>query len=247
MLEHDQKRFLEVVRGATHALKLGPGAIAHESAMRVYQRNYRETHIAALAETYSTVKQVVGDGYFRQLAQQFVLDTDSRSGDLNDYGEAFASFIDASHASQSMPYLSDLARLDWSWFEVLRSPVMPSNWLPELLLLAPPMWSGTTVQAAGRCIHSRHPIYSIWQLVQDGGDIVSLDQGGQTVLVSRSAQVEVTLLAPASACFVRCWLGGGTLEAALDGALGLNPDMDIPALLNELASLGAVESLESKT
>ena len=247
MLEHEQKRFLEVVCGAAHALNLGPGAIPPESAMLVYQRNYRESHIAALAETYATVKQVVGDGYFRRMAQQFVQDTDSRSGDLNDYGEAFASFIDVSRASESMPYLSDLARLDWSWFEVLRSPVVPSNWLPELLLLAPPRWAGTTVQAAGRWIKSRYPIYSIWQLVQDGGDIVSLDQGGQTVLVSRSAQVAVTLLAPARASFVRCWLGGGTLEAALDGALGLDPDLNLPALLNELASLGAVESLESRT
>lgn len=41
-------------------------------------------------------------------------------------------------------------------------------------------------------------------------------------------------------------LGGSTLEFAIEAALPLDPELDISALLRQLSSLRAIESLESQ-
>lgn len=239
MLEQLQQSFLASVRGTGKAV---PGVTGNWT---VYRRNYIELHLDALTDTFSSVVRLVGSRFFRHLARGFVFAADSTSGDLNDYGAHFPAYL-ATHAlCHSMPYLPDMARLDWAWFEVLRSPGPAGDWLAALLATAPAHWPETTARPAARWLVSAYPVYDIWQLSDREGANVDLDKGGQAVLITRPGTVQVSLLAPAEARFVAHWFTGAGLEGSLEAALAVAPDFDLHTHLYRLARLQAVYSLES--
>jgi|GEM_PF-6475265 len=92
---------------------INPAGKMHlQQAIEVYQNNCLGSRINALVEIYSTCFLVLGEGYFRQLARQYVRMHAADSADLNDYGEGFADFLQQGVDLDDFLYLADLARLD---------------------------------------------------------------------------------------------------------------------------------------
>lgn len=245
---HEQRDFLAAVRGAVPGIALGAlgkSLIPPELTWQIYRNNYLEGHVAALEDTFSTVRTIVGKEFFRVLAKQFVGNADSSSGDLNEYGRDFPAFLAGSQSNETLPYLADIARLDWTWLELLRAPYQAGDWLAHLLALSPAAWSEATARPAGIVIASPYPVYSIFKLSAEGGQTVSLDLGGQAVLISRTAHVEVTLLNDAAAAFVASWFNGSTLGLAMEAGLLVDKQFDVASLLPQLAAAGAIHSIES--
>lgn len=251
MLEALQHGFLDTLRGSAPRLPLGPSKIAAEQTWAIYRRNYLEGHIAALADTYGTVLKLVGADYFSQLARRYAAQAESRSGDLNDYGAGFADFLaellPTAPGGDALPYLPDLARFDWAWFEVLRAPHRPVDWLFELLGLPAARWPQAKALAAGHCLCSAYPIYRIWRLTEGDEAAVELNSGGEALLIARPGPVRVSLLNAAEAAFVSRWFSGDSLETALEAALVADGDFDLPTHLTKLAALGAVRAIESES
>jgi len=245
MHEHTQRDFLAAVRGETSQVALGASLIPPDVTWQIYRRNYLDAHVGALEDTYSTVRSLVGEAFFRVLARQFVGESHSVSGELNDYGNDFAHFLAGSRIIETLPYLEDVARLDWAWLDMLRCPHQGGHWLAQLLALSPDAWPQATARAAGTIITSAYPLYSIYMLATEGGETVDLSQGAQAILISMSGQVQVTLLTNAQAACVARWFSGSTLEAALEAGLAIDEQLDISALLCQLAAVGAVHSIES--
>ena len=102
--------------------------------LAAYRRNITVNLSSALALTYPVVERVVGAAFFREAARAHALLEPSRSGDLNDYGANFADFVDSYAHAATMPYLSDLARLEWQ-LQVLA--LMSDTSTPEAIKAAP--------------------------------------------------------------------------------------------------------------
>lgn len=247
VLEEFQSAFLASIRGQQSQISFGPSKIPSDQTWQIYRRNYRETHVAALGDTYSTVRSLVGDSYFRQLAIAYVKIADSHSGDLNDYGAGFADFLAQPPGNNALPYLPDMARVDWAWFQALRFAHGPGNWLAKLLGSPPEHWPLAKATPACCLLRSDFPIHRIWELAAKGGETVNLDQGGESMLISRPSHVEVSLLSAAEAAFLACWLNGSTLETGLEAALAVDGQFDIASHLTRLAALGAIHSIESES
>lgn len=245
MLDVMQRAFIAAVRGATPELNLGTCSIPSSVTWQIYRRNYLEGHVAALADTYSTVRALVGHDFFRMLAMQFVSESPSLSGDLNDYGRDFPQFLAVSQPSESLPYLADVARLDWAFLQTLLAPDPAGDWLPPLLSLPPDAWPGMLARPASVLIESPYPLYSIFKLATEGGRTVSLEKGAEAILVSRTDHVSVTLLTEAEAACVASWFNGSTLALALEAGLAVNEQFDISSLLRQLAAVGAIDSVET--
>lgn len=245
MLERLQRDFHAAVRGAAPALALGASRITPQQTWDIYRRNYMDSHIAALKDTFSTVCTIVGDDYFRQTAREYVACAESCDGDLNEYGATFPAFLSGHDVQDRLPYLSDVARLDWAWFTVLRMDLQMTDWLAALLTMPPERWPAATARAAGMRVSSHYPLYAIWQLSNGGAEPVDLNAGGQSVLVTRGQNVEVSDLTPGEDAFVSHWLSGTSLEAALEAAMSVDKHLALPALLTRLAEVGAIESIES--
>jgi len=67
----------------------------------------------ALSTSYPVISRLVGTEFFRFLTQQYIQQYPSVSGDLNRYGDAFFQLLQALPEVAELPYLADIAQLEW--------------------------------------------------------------------------------------------------------------------------------------
>jgi hypothetical protein len=90
--------------------------------LSLYQTNIIATLQKALKAIYPTCLKLVGKDFFIRMMSAYIEVTPSISPDLNLYGESFADFIQQFEPANTLPYLSDVARLEWAWHSVYTSP-----------------------------------------------------------------------------------------------------------------------------
>src|SRR5206468_117060 len=91
-----------------------------EPGLAVYRRNIAANYRNALGATYPVVKQLVGGDFFDHAVDQFTTAHPSRGGDLNEYGGEFPAFLRRFTRAASLPYLPDVAALEWAVDEAAR-------------------------------------------------------------------------------------------------------------------------------
>jgi hypothetical protein len=225
-----QREFLAEVFGEDVAAR--PGLAA-------YRRNVLANLHGALASTYPVVRRLVGDAFFREAAKRFARAHPSTSGDLNLYGSRFAAFLAAYPFARELPYLPDVARLEWACHESFHAAEAPCLDAAALAGV-PPQLQGEIrfrIHPAVRLVASPHPVVSIWEANQperdgtpeaEGAEHVIVRREGLTVRLDRASQPEWRLVEALSR--------GDTLEAALDAAA---PDGAADFLAPLLARLAA--------
>ena len=212
-----------------------------ERRMAIYRANMVAAAEKALTSAYPVIRQVVGEEFFHGLAREYQRGTPSTSGDLTGFGEGFGAFLAAFEHTLAMPYLPDLARLEWAVHHAYGAADAP-DWDPAALGTVEPErqaairfhWApGTAVVA------SAHPIVRIWTIHQPGYDgefSVAWDLS-DTALVSRDGfAVSVNYCRPADAAFIEASLAGRPFGDATAGALAAHPDFDLGALLGRAIS-----------
>lgn len=141
----------------------------------IYRNNWRSNLRQALRTGFPVVEQLVGAEFFTWLADNFIDAHPSRSGNLDDYGVGFATFVRAFPALAELPYIGDVAELEWLIDAVMAAPDKDAG-DPDVL---PPHT---------RLLHSSYPVHRIWQVNQPewrGDDTVSLDEGEVRLLIMR--------------------------------------------------------------
>ncbi|WP_024301606.1 DUF2063 domain-containing protein [Pseudogulbenkiania sp. MAI-1] len=225
------------------ALGLDPAGLA------VYRNNYRVGLIDTLAYAYPVLGQLVGEEFFRALAREYVKRHASHSGNLHRYGAAFGDFLDGFEHVRHLPYLADVARLEW---QAHRLYYAADGAPPELAALAatpPERWGELRFALADdmALIASPWPVATIWLAHQPSSGIAlpnQLDGCAETALVTRSAgAVRVEALPPAPAAFLLALQQNATLEAATDAALRQDEAFDLQATLGLLFERALLSSI----
>lgn len=241
-----QESFLRGIRGEAVELDWQASRLAPADTWQIYRRNYLESHISALQDTYSMVYGLVGHDYFRQLAQSFVLKNDSVSGDLNDYGDQFSNHIAQSQLAD-LPYLPDVARVDWAWFTVFREARTPDNWLEQLLQLPQHSWTDIKIIPMAQLVESNYPIVDICLVAQGQKPSANLAQAQQSALICRHHEVTIQALNQSQTIFTKAWFAGERLEFALQAALDASaesmPTFDLVEMLKLFSTCGAIVRL----
>lgn len=101
-LAHAQARFLADV-----AARRTPGHAAYARSIAAARRD-------ALRAAYPVVERLVGGTFFDALADRYTAAHPSTSGDLHRHGDALAPFIAGDAHCAGLPYLADVARLEWA-------------------------------------------------------------------------------------------------------------------------------------
>jgi len=78
----------------------------------VHRNNVRVSLVAALADTFPVVRELVGEEFFTAMACRYVADEPPRSPVLAHYGEGFADWVRSFAPAAGLPCLADLARLE---------------------------------------------------------------------------------------------------------------------------------------
>ena len=217
--------------------------------MAVYRRALFANYRNALAATYPVVKRLVGAPFFDAAVDAFVAAHPSTSGDLNVYGDAFGAFLSAYPAAASLPYLGDVAALEWAQDEANRAPddtSSPEEVLADLTLMAPADLPEARLALAPSCrfVASRHPVLQIWQVNQDtylGDERVALDAGPDRLLVRREAKgVTIERLPAGEHAFLASVATASSLAAAIEAAQSADAAFDLATTLRARIADGTI-------
>ncbi|MFO1128117.1 MAG: DNA-binding domain-containing protein [Rhodospirillales bacterium] len=249
---HDlQRRFAAAVVESDASLLAGsivddvPGAKAR---LAIYANHYRVTLIDALAAVFPVVQELVGVPFFRAAARRYVRMVPPASPCLLAYGGEFSAFLDALPEARSLPYLGDVARLEWALNEASHAPGAPA-----LADDASPSTAdgrsapGLHLHPSCRLISSPFPVERIWRLHRKPcgeRETVDLNAGGARLLVHRRQDdVGWLRLSPADYAFLQRLIIGGRLDEALALARTVDHRFDPTDLLTALIEGGLVSSI----
>jgi hypothetical protein len=204
--------------------------------LAVYRSSVAANLAGALEATYPVVRRLVGAPFFAEAARRFALAEPSASGDLDDYGAGFASFLAAYAPAASLEYLADVARLEWACHESARAPAAPAFDFESLSRVAPAGYEALrlTLHPAVRLVASSHPIAAIHEANAPGRDgTPARIQGADHVVVRRGEEGTIVEAVPAHEWrFLEGLARGESLGAA---SRALPGDLAQPFLATALA------------
>jgi hypothetical protein len=200
--------------------------------LQVYRHNYESALVSALRAVYPVTERLVGEEFFTVAATQCLKQNPSHSGNIQDYGATFPAFLSGYAPAAGLPYLGDVAALEWLRLQAALAAPHTSMDIKALAQISAETLPGLHfhVQPAARILESRFPALNIWEFCQRAepeGEI-DLGLGGQCVLVSRPAlDVKMRLLSAGEYAFLQCIGQSETLEAACHAALDVEPEFDV--------------------
>ena len=212
-----------------------------DARVAIYRANMVAAADKALSAAYPVIRQVVGAEFFHGLAREHQRGTPSTSGDLTDFGVRFGAFLAAFEHTQSLPYLPDLAALEWAVHRASGAADAP-DWDAATLAAVDPdrqatirfQWSpGLAV------VESAYPIVRIWTIHQPGyaGEFSVDWDRADTALVARDGfVVGVSECGADEAAFLGESLAGASLGDAATAVLQDHPDFNLGALLGRAVS-----------
>ena len=225
------------------ASRAAPGIRADgiSPAMRLgfYRTNVFENYRKALAATYPAVEKLVGHGFFAGLAEEYIHRYPSRSGDVGQHGEQFAEFLRRHACARELPYLSDVARLEWSIDESFNEAEHAPLALERLAGVPEGQHERLRFLLARSCrlMSSLFPVHRIWQMCQpdfDGDGNVDLREGGADLLVRREGfRVMVETVRPGEFAMLAALSTGHEFAEAHDLARGVDTGFDPTAFLQK--------------
>ncbi|WP_432723823.1 DNA-binding domain-containing protein [Jeongeupia wiesaeckerbachi] len=203
---------------------LAPGCLvaATRANLALYRSNVRLNRIDALENAFPTVAALVGVDWFRAMARAYVIAEPAASANLHDDGATLAVFLDGFAPAANLPYMADVARLDWArhraWYA------------PDSAPLDPARLAALDADGFARCVLGFDPALALvvsmrWPIaaiaaMHEGGAPADLNAGGQAVLVWRDGWRPVDRQ---DAGWLKALLAGVAVGEALAAAQG-DPD-----------------------
>jgi len=231
-------------------------ALDSDSAERVaiYRNTVFLNYRNALGATYRVVEQLVGAPFFNGAVDAYVRACPSTGGDLNVYGDRFGDFLASYPHAKELPYLPDVARLEWAVDEASRA--ADHEGTAEAILAALGRIPAERITAqrfvldpSCRFVVSEYPVLRIWHVHQpafDGDMDVKFDTGTEHLLVRREADaVVIERLAAGDFAFLRALNTGGDLAAALEAATAADPLFDLGTALRRVIGNRTIAALQA--
>lgn len=226
-----------------------PEDIARDNGMlpkkrfAVYRNNVYVSLIEALGRQFPVVKRLVGEEFFRALARTYVESNLPKSPLMFQYGDNFADFLEDFDKVEDLPYLADVARIDYARTRSYHAADAAPLTLQELAQIPQDDFAEAhfALHPSLHVIRSSFPVFSIWKANVEEGEVpeINLDQGAQDVMVIRPAlTVEAHLLAPGAAEFLLALRDDKNISEAAEVAIEASPEFDFAVLLPQLARAG---------
>ncbi|MFC3914348.1 putative DNA-binding domain-containing protein [Pseudaeromonas sharmana] len=226
--------------------------------LAVYRNNVLTALIEALAASFPVVEALVGVPFFRAMAHHFVSQHPPTSPLLAEYGADLPRFIRQFAPAAAVPYLADVAELEWRYIQAfhcadgrgidaaaLARVLEDERQLPARKLIFHPSL---------QCIHSSYAVLSIWaahQSEHDGNHSqpvgqqlaqLSLESPEQGILIRTGLNVHLLALDIGSYRFISALQQGMTLGEAMmhvqlqDAGFDVTPGLQL--LLQQQAVMG---------
>jgi len=227
-----------------------PGIGGSKDRFNVYRNNVAVSLRDALGETFPIVKQLVGEEFFAGMAQAFVREHLPQTPVLLEYGGAFPRFIERFPPADGVPYLADMARVEWAWLQAYHAADATSLGAEVLAMVSeeklddlrfdthPSLW----------LISSEWPVVSMW-LAHQGNktpDLSNLPSGPEYGLIIRPEyDVEVYVISASASRLIDQLADEQALGAAFESVAdisGADPSADLIQFFSTGCVVGLVTS-----
>jgi len=216
--------------------------LAFDKRLQVYRNNTIISLTEALRTTFPVVSALVGEKFFGYAAKAFISGHPPQAPRLAEYGGGFAAFLTAFEPARTLPYLADVAALEWAMNEAHHAPD-DTALTPENLAVVPPENSAALVLAlrrSCRLLHSNYRVDRLWQAHQPSGSLQDLAIDGDCHLLVYRSHDDAEMMALDAAGFaLLSRIGEGvTLEAAYESAAAIDPAFDLSGALGAYLTRG---------
>jgi len=130
--------------------------LGREERLSIYAEAYFIRLSSALAKDFEAVRNVLGEDAFRKLVADYLMTCPSRYSSVAEIGRHLDGFLMNHPFSNDLPFLPDLARLEWLMIEAFygdraSAKLMDSEWPVDKIWLA----RNNLEQVALKCIPAR--------------------------------------------------------------------------------------------
>jgi hypothetical protein len=221
--------------------------MAPAQRLEIYRHHVMTTLADALAVTFPVVRRLVDPRFFAYAADRYVRIHPPVSPCLFEYGETFADFLAVFPSCRGLPWLSDVARLEWAMNVAFNAEDAAPVALETLSGLADERAARLRLRLDPSASFLRSPwaVDGVWLAHQDEEDELPARLDDDTCLEVRRVGDEVRLrrLLPADLVFRRALADGATLGVAAARAAAEDIEFSLaPAiarLLGETLVVGA--------
>jgi hypothetical protein len=246
-LRETQRAFASVAMfgdtGALAALGIVANGLDPAARIAIYRNNVLANYRKALGATYPVVLRLVGVPFFNAAVDAFGRAYPSLRGDVNRYGGEMARFLAAYAPARDLPYLPDVARLEWAIDQADIAAEAPGFDLAALAAVPPAVHGELRfiLHPSARLVASRYPVLRIWQVNQPdytGDDTVDFGEGADALLVLRTTRgVHIERLAAGEHALLAALAKRLRLSEAAARASAVDPAFDLaPVLRNHVAA-----------
>lgn len=214
----------------------------------VYADGYKARIEEALSESHEAIAHVLGHSKFHFLAEEYAEQYPSRHYNLSSTGKYFSEFIGRHSISKELPFLSDLAQLEWLIHQAFHAYDKPAFEASQFAGMSPEDWGLAKLifQPSVGLIVSKWPILDVWKARKTPVEKINIDfvNRPQKILIARSfAQVTCNLLDDRQFFLVNQLLQGKKLGDAceeLTDFCGDNEDAPIQTWFTQWIQAGLI-------
>ncbi len=235
----DDVTFARLQRDFGSALLSGgapPPEVSATERFEIYRYTVQASLAEVLAAAFPVTQRIIGVSAFDALARDFIAAAPPNVPQLSAYGSGLPAFIAAGGLADVLPYLPDVARLEWARGESYFAADAPFLDIAKLATLPPSKMEAAVLvpHPATRLVPSRYPIHRIWTVNQpEITDVPRVDMSmAETVLITRrDSYVKLRLLLPGDAAFIAACFAGKTFGASAEAGLEKDSAFDLQAAL----------------
>lgn len=197
------------------------GDTEQEARLRlgIYRNNVIFSLRSALGDLYPVIKRLIGDDCFNAIAVEFIRLQPPSEPALVFYGKGLIDFLSSHTSVQELPYLKDVARLEYAHHVAFNSEDVAELAMSKLSTVAAEQLGQLCliVQPSVHTIQSIWPIATIWHenLKEQPQEIALSEQAAEYVLVyRRQMNMQVVNLDPNCFSFLTALMQGQTINQA---------------------------------
>jgi hypothetical protein len=211
------ERYLEPKPGARHLLAVEEHCTSSDR-LSIYAEAYFSRIVESLEADFPRLRAVLGEFPFQKLAADYLKAFPSRSYNIGEVGKNLPAFTTEYQATENIPFLPELASLEWELIESFYAPNAPAfdpatvaelaeHW--ELLLV--------TLEPAAKVLRSKWPLDLFWAWDNEQNLPCSVEASDECafLLWRQSGSVYLEKISPSEALALEALQKGETISRCL--------------------------------
>ena len=218
--------------------------------LQIHRNHIFSSLTDVLSGIYASVVAMVGEGFFRTLAAHFIEAHPPNEPILHSFGGGFPDFVGGFGPARSLPYLPDLARLEWALHASFHADDELALTAAELAGLSsdkladPPL----RLHSSARIVVSGWPVDELWLAAQPAAVIdpstIDLDSGGVRLFVLRQAgDVRFWSVSPGELEWLTAIAADSGLAGATAAAVAVEPAFDLERVFSAHLARGSFATI----